>query len=65
MDNIATIGLDLAKSVFQVHGIAGDGSVVIRRALRRSQVLDYFRGVVPCLVGIEACASAHYWANAI
>jgi transposase len=65
MDNIATIGLDLAKSVFQVHGIAGDGSVVIRRALRRSQVLDFFRGIVPCLVGIEACASAHYWANAI
>lgn len=65
MEKIITIGLDLAKSVFQVHGIAGDGSVVVRRALRRSQVLDFFRGIDPCLVGVEACASSHYWANAI
>lgn len=65
MEKICTIGLDLAKSVFQVHGIAGDGSAVVRRALRRSQVLDFFRGIDPCLVGIEACASSHYWANAI
>lgn len=49
MEKIITIGLDLAKSVFQVHGIAGDGRVVIRRALRRSQVLDFFRGIDPCL----------------
>jgi transposase len=65
MEKIITIGLDLAKSVFQVHGIAGDGTVVVRRALRRSQVLDFFRGIEPCCVGIEACASSHYWANAI
>ena len=65
MEKIITIGLDLAKSVFQVHGIGGDGNVVVRRALRRSQVLDFFRGIDPCLVGIEACASSHYWANAI
>lgn len=65
MDKIITIGLDLAKSVFQVHGIADDGNVVVRRALRRSQVLDFFRGIDACLVGIEACASSHYWANAI
>lgn len=65
MEKMITIGLDLAKSVFQVHGIAGDGTVVARRALRRSQVLDFFRGIDPCCVGIEACASSHYWANAI
>lgn len=65
MEKITTIGLDLAKSVFQVHGITGDGRVVVRRALRRSQVLDFFRSLEPCLVGLEACASAHYWANAV
>ena len=65
MEKIITLGLDLAKSVFQVHGIAGDGSVVVRRALRRSQVLDFFRSIDPCLIGIEACASSHVRANAI
>jgi transposase len=65
MEKIITLGLDLAKSVFQVHGIAGDGSVIVRRTLRRSQVLDFFRSIDPCLIGIEACASSHYWANAI
>lgn len=65
MEKITTIGLDLAKSVFQVHAIAEDGHVAVRRALRRSQVLEFFRNIGPCLVGIEACGSAHYWANAI
>lgn len=65
MTKVATIGLDLAKSVFQVHGVADDGTVVVRRRLRRSQVLSFFHGIAPCLVGLEACASAHYWANAI
>ncbi|WP_062212773.1 IS110 family transposase [Aureimonas sp. AU12] len=65
METITTIGLDLAKSVLQVHAITQDGRVIIRRALRRSQVLDFFRGLAPCLVGLEACASAHHWANAI
>lgn len=65
MEKITTIGLDLAKSIFQVHGVAEDGRVVIRRALRRSQLLEFFRGVEPCLVGLEACASAHHWANVI
>jgi transposase len=65
MEKIITVGLDLAKSIFQVHGIADDGSVVVRRAIRRSQVLDFFRSIDPCHVGIEACASSHYWANAI
>jgi transposase len=65
MEKITTIGLDLAKSVFQVHAVSEDGRVIIRRALRRSQLLEFFRGVEPCLVGLEACASAHHWANVI
>ncbi|WP_062212733.1 IS110 family transposase [Aureimonas sp. AU12] len=65
METITTIGLDLAKSVFQVHAITQDGRVIVRKTLRRSQVLDFFRGLQPCLVGLEACASAHHWANAI
>ncbi|TWC76466.1 hypothetical protein FB593_12039 [Rhizobium sp. SJZ105] len=60
MEKITTVGLDLAKSVFQVHGIAEEGVVIVRRALRRSQVLDFFRKLQPCLVGMEACGSAHY-----
>jgi len=65
MEKITTVGLDLAKSVFQVHGIAEDGAVIVRRALRRSQVLDFFHKLQPCLVGMEACGSAHYWAREI
>lgn len=65
MEKITTIGLDLAKSVFQIHAITKDGHVAVRRALRRSQVLEFFRNIEPCLVGLEACGSAHYWANAI
>ncbi|EFO28714.1 transposase for insertion sequence element [Roseibium sp. TrichSKD4] len=65
MDKITTIGLDLAKSVFQVHGVTEDGGVAVRRRLRRSQLLEFFRTVEPCLVGLEACASAHYWASEI
>ena len=65
MEKITTIGLDLAKSIFQVHGIAEDGHVVVRRALRWSQMLEFFRSLEPCLVGLEACASAHHWANTI
>lgn len=58
---VSTVGLDLAKSVFQVHGVDEEGQVVARRQLRRSEVLKYFARVEPCLVGMEACASAHYW----
>ncbi|GEO86883.1 MULTISPECIES: IS110 family transposase [Alphaproteobacteria] len=65
MEKISTIGLDLAKSVFQVHAITEDGHIAVRRALRRSQLLEFFRNIDPCLVGIEACGSVHYWANAI
>jgi len=63
MKEVSTIGLDLAKNVFQVHGVDGVGGVVIRRALRRSQVLVWFAKLPRCLVGMEACATAHYWAR--
>ncbi|NTA59867.1 IS110 family transposase [Agrobacterium tumefaciens] len=65
MNTIATIGLDLAKSVFQVHAVDAAGKVVVRRAIRRSQLLDFFERIPPCLVGMEACASAHYWTREI
>lgn len=63
--NVTTIGIDLAKSVFQLHGVDGDGAVAFRRKLRRSAVLDFLRDLPPCLVGLEACATAHFWAREI
>ena len=63
MNEVITIGLDLAKNVFQVHGVDDEGNVVIRRQLRRSRVLPFFKKLPPCLVGIEACATAHHWAR--
>ena len=60
---VTTIGLDLAKHWFQVHGIDGSGAVAVRRKLRRSEVLSLFQSLPPCLVGMEACATAHYWAR--
>ena len=63
MSEITTIGLDLAKSVFQVHGIDDAGGIVLRKRLRRGQVVTFFAGLAPCLVGLEACATAHYWAR--
>jgi transposase len=65
MDEIITIGLDIAKNVLQVHGVDGAGRVAIRRQLRRAEVLKFFGGLPPCLVGMEACGSAHHWARAI
>jgi transposase len=61
MEEITTIGLDIAKSVFQVHAISATGTVVVRRQLKRSYVLQFFAGLKPCLVGIEAYATAHHW----
>lgn len=61
MKEITTIGLDLAKSVFQIHGVNDLGEVVMRKRLRRGQVLAFFADLPPCLVGMEACATAHYW----
>lgn len=63
MHTITTIGLDLAKSVFQVHAIDDDGKVVVRRQLRRSRVVPFFAKLPPCLVGIEACTSSHHLAR--
>jgi len=61
MQTITTIGLDIAKSVFQVHGIDAEGTIILRRQLKRRYVLVFFQKLPPCLVGIEACASSHYW----
>ena len=63
MQTITTIGLDIAKSVFQVHGVDAEGKVIVRRQLKRRYVLAFFQKLPPCLVGIEACASSHYWSR--
>jgi transposase len=63
MQLISTIGLDIAKSVFQVHGVDAAGQAVPRRQLRRRHVLASFQKLSPCLVGIEACASSHHWSR--
>src|SRR6202045_4867056 len=63
MQTITTIGLDIAKSVFQVHGVDAVGQVVIRRQLKRRHVLAFFEKLPPCLIGIESCASSHHWSR--
>ena len=63
MKGITTVGLDLAKNVFQVHAVDENGAVLVRRQVRRAQVLLFFSRLHPCLIGIEACAGAHYWAR--
>ena len=63
MNEITTVGLDLAKHVFQVHGVDAEGTTVLRKQLRRAQVLAFFSRLPRCLVGMEACATAHYWAR--
>jgi len=60
---VSTVGLDLAKNVFQVHAIDAAGEVIVRQALRRAQVMAFFGKLEPCLVGIEACGTSHYWAR--
>jgi Transposase len=61
--HVTTIGLDIAKNVFQVHGIDSAEKVVVRKQLRRGQVMAFFEALAPCLVGMEACATAHHWAR--
>ncbi len=61
MGEVSTIGLDIAKAVFQVHGVDGSGTVVIRKRVSRVKMLEFFSDLPPCLVGIEACPSAHHW----
>ena len=63
MQTVTTVGLDIAKSVFQVHGIDAKGDAVIRRQLKRRYVLAFFQKLPSCLVGIEACASSHHWSR--
>jgi transposase len=63
MGEVSTIGLDIAKSMFQVQGVDADGAVVIRKRISRAKVLEFFAAVSPCLVGIEACPSAHHWSR--
>src|ERR1700719_3331367 len=63
MGEVSTIGLDIAKSVFQVHGVDVDGAVVMRKRITRAKLLEFFAALSPCLVGIEACPTAHYWSR--
>ena len=63
MPAVTTIGLDIAKSVFQVHGVDAYGNMVVRRQLKRRYVLPFFKKLPPCLVGIEACATSHHWSR--
>lgn len=65
MEHVSTIGLDIAKHVFQVHGVNAVGAVVVRRKLRRDDVAGFFRTLPPCLIGIEACATGHHWARVL
>src|SRR5277367_6543152 len=63
MGEVSTIGLDIAKSVFQIHGVDVDGAVVIRRRVSRAKVSEFFAALPPCLIGIEACPTAHHWSR--
>jgi len=63
MQAVTTIGLDIAKSIFQVHGVDADGNVIIRRKLKRRYVMAFFQKLPPCLVGVEACATSHHWSR--
>src|SRR5271169_2957938 len=65
MTKVSTIGLDIAKRVFQVHGVDDAGQVVVRRQLRRGEVVKFFATLPACVVGMEACATAHYWGREI
>ena len=63
MEAITTVGLDIAKSVFQVHGVDAAGKVIVRRQLKRRHVLAFFQRLPACVVGIEACATSHHWSR--
>ena len=62
---VSTIGVDLAKNVFQVHGVDSAGHVVVSRQLRRRQIIEFFGKIPPCLVGMEACGTAHHGAREV
>jgi transposase len=61
MGEVNTIGLDIAKSAFQAHGVDDAGTVVVRKRISRAKILEFFAGLPPCLIGIEACPAAHHW----
>jgi transposase len=61
--NIKRVGIDLAKQIFQIHGVDSQEKVVLSNKLRRTPMLDYFKKLPPCLIGMEACDGAHYWAR--
>ena len=63
LNSVTTVGLDLAKHVFQIHAVDADGRIVIATALRRKDVLSFFGALPPCVIGLEACGSAHHWAR--
>jgi transposase len=63
MGEVSTIGLDIAKSIFQIHGVDANGAVVIRKRITRARLLEYFATLPACLVGVEACPTAHYWSR--
>ncbi|HWX36438.1 MAG TPA: transposase, partial [Steroidobacteraceae bacterium] len=63
MGEVSTIGLDIAKSVFQIHGVDAAGTVVVRKRISRTKVLEFFSTLPCCVVGIEACPSAHHWSR--
>src|ERR1044071_5463796 len=65
MQRVVTVGLDIAKNVFQAHGVDEEGAVVFRKRLTRAKVIEFFTTLTPCLVGIEACATAHHWARSL
>jgi len=65
MKKISVIGLDMVKNVFQAHGVNEEGGVVARKSLKRSEVLRFIARQHPCLIGMEACGGAHYWAGAL
>ena len=63
--HVTTVGIDLAKNVFQVHGVTEDGEIAFNRSLRRAQLLPFLERLEPCLIGMEACGTSHYWAREI
>ena len=63
LSSVTTVGLDLAKHVFQIDGVDASGRVVVAKAIRRNKLLEFFASLPPCLVGLEACGSAHHWAR--
>lgn len=65
MNTAVTVGLDIAKNVFQAHGVSAQGDVLFRKRLARAKVIEFFAGLPPCLIGIEACATAHHWARSL